>query len=154
MIKRSTWVSALKAVPTNDLLELINELTEGWILRAKSVPQSGLGMMQLKDSAFNEAFYLGEFPLASSWLEVTTTDGQKAEGAAQVMDDRIEVAEALALCDAILSSKLSGWERIYLMVERGIVINEKIKNERKTILARTRVNFSLLDNVEHQNVST
>jgi len=151
MIQRTAWVSALKALPTNNLLSLTAKLSEDWTLRPISVPQSGLGMMKLKDSAFNETFYLGEFPLASAWLEVITPDGHKAEGAAQVMDDRVEVAEALALCDAVLSSQLPGWEQIYNMVEQGVAINEKTNRERKMMLARTRVDFSLLDNVGDDN---
>lgn len=151
MIQRTAWVSALKALPTNNLLTLTTKLSKDWTLRPKSIPQAGLGMMKLKDSAFNETFYLGEFPLTSAWLEVTTADGHKAEGAAQVMDDRVEVAEALALCDAILSSQLPGWEQVNNMVEQGIAINEKHNRERKMILARTRVDFSLLDNVGDNN---
>jgi len=151
MIQRTAWISALKALPTNNLLALTTKLSEDWTLRPKSVPQSGLGMMKLKDSAFNEVFYLGEFPLASSWLEVTTPDGQKAEGAAQVMDDRVELAEALALCDAVLSSQLPGWEQVYNLVEQGVAINKKSNRERKMMLARTRVDFSLLDNVGGEN---
>ena len=151
MIKRTAWVSALKALETNNLLAITTKLSEDWTLRPKSVPQTGLGMMKLKDSAFNESFYLGEFPLASAWLEITTPDGKKAEGAAQVMDDRVEVAEALALCDAVLSSQLPGWEQIYNMVEQGVAINEKTHRERKMMLARTRVDFSLLDNVGGEN---
>lgn len=151
MIERTEWVRALKALPKKDLFDLTSELSKDWMLRPKSLPQSGLGMMKLKDSAFNDAFYLGEFPISSAWLEVTTHDGRKAEGAAQVMDDNTELAEALALCDAILSSKLPGWERIYNLVEQGIAITEKINRERKMILARTRVDFSLLDNVGDNN---
>ena len=151
MIKRTEWVRALKALPKKDLFDITNELSENWVLRPKSLPQSGLGMMKLKDSAFNDAFYLGEIPISSAWLEVTIADGSKAEGAAQVMDDNTELAEALALCDAILSSKLPGWERIYNLVEKGIAITKKTHRERKMILARTRVNFSLLDNVGDNN---
>ena len=151
MIQRTEWISALKALPIDNLLALTTKLSEDWSLRPKSVPQSGLGMMKLKDSAFNEAFYLGEFPLASAWLEITTPDGQKAEGAAQVMDDRVELAEALALCDAVLSSQLPGWEQVYNLVEHGVAINKKIQRERKMMLARTRVDFSLLDNVGDEN---
>ena len=152
MIHRTEWVSALKALPTKNLLALTKELSGDWTLRPKSVPQSGLGMMKLKDSAHSETFYLGEFPLASAWLEVTTPDGHKAEGAAQVMNDRVEVAEALALCDAVLSSQLPGWKQIYSLVEQGAAINEKTNRERKMMLARTRVDFSLLDNVGDENV--
>ena len=147
MIERTEWVSALKALPKKVLFDLTQELSEDWILRPKSLPQSGLGMMKLKDSAFNDAFYLGEFPISSAWLEVTTPDGSKAEGAAQVMDDNVELAEALALCDAVLSAELTGWKQVYNLVEQGVAICEKTKRERKLILARTRVDFSLLDNV-------
>ena len=151
MIQRTEWISALKVLPIDNLLALTTKLSENWILRPKSVPQSGLGVMKLKDTAFNEAFYLGEFPLATSWLEVTTPDGKKSEGAAQVMDDRVELAEALALCDAVLSSQLPGWEQVYNLVEQGVAINKKSNRERKMMLARTRVDFSLLDNVGGDN---
>lgn len=151
MIERTEWVRALKATPKNELLEMTNELSQNWILHPKSLPQSGLGMIKMKDSAFNDDFYLGEFPVSSAWLEVVTPDGTKAEGAAQVMDDSVELAEALALCDAILSSKLPGWEQVYNRVKKGIEICEKTSHERKMILARTRVDFSLLDNVGDNN---
>ena len=91
--ERTSWVSALSALPTNELLSFTAELSIGWKIHPKSVPQSGLGMLKLKDGAFDEPFYLGEFPISSAWLEVTTPDGQLAEGAAQVMDVQVEVAE-------------------------------------------------------------
>lgn len=152
MIQRTAWVSALKELPAQDLLAMTKEVSKDWILRPKSLPQSGLGMMKLRDSAFNEAFYLGEFPVSSAWLEVTTPEGHKAEGAAQVMDDNVEIVEALALCDAVLSSELPGWQQVYTMVEQGVAIREKTNHERKVMLARTLVNFSLLDNVGGENV--
>ncbi|MCW8901930.1 MAG: phosphonate C-P lyase system protein PhnG [Gammaproteobacteria bacterium] len=145
MLERTLWVSALSALPSNELIEITSKLSEGWTLRPKSVPQAGLGMLQIKDSAFHQAFYLGEFPLASAWLEVTTLDGRRAEGAAQVMDDCIEIAEALALCDAILSAQLPGWEKVSMMIEKGLTLRNTINKERKMMLARTRVDFSLLD---------
>lgn len=151
MIQRTAWVSALKALPTNELLAFTKKLSVDWTLRPKSLPQSGLGIMKLKDSAFNEAFYLGEFPISSAWLEVTTPEGHKAEGAAQVMDDNVEIAEALAVCDAALSSELPGWKKVYSMVEQGFSLREKTNRERKMMLARTRVKFSLLDNVRDDN---
>jgi len=145
MIQRTNWVSALKTLPFNELLTATAELSTDWTLRPKSMPQSGLGMLKIKESAFNEQFYLGEFCLSSAWLEVTTPEGQVAEGAAQVMDDRVELAEALALCDAILSAQLPGWQKISCMVERGLTIRESSNKERKQMLARTQVDFSLLD---------
>ena len=150
MLERTSWISALSALPGNELIGFTDKISETWTLHPKVVPQAGLGMLQLKDSAFNEAFYLGEFPLASAWLEVTTDDGQKAEGAAQVMDDRIQLAEALALCDAILSARLPGWEKVSMMIEKGLAVREATNKKRKMMLARTRVDFSLLDNTGNE----
>ena len=147
MIDRTAWVSTLSALPTEQLLSLTAELSRDWIIRPKSIPQSGLGMLKLNDSAFEESFYLGEFPLASAWLEIQTSEGLTAEGAAQVMDDRIEVAEALALCDAVLSAQLHGWEQLNEMLEQGMKIREATNQDRKHMLASTRVDFSLLDDV-------
>ena len=72
-------------------------------------------------------------------------EGVIAEGAAQVMDDRVEVAEALALCDGVLSKRLPGWEQVNELLEKGQAVRESIKVERKQILASTQVDFSLLD---------
>ena len=147
MIDRTAWVSALSALPTDQLLSFTTELSSDWSIHPKSIPQSGLGMLKLNDSAFEEAFYLGEFPLASAWLEIKTAEGVIAEGAAHVMDDRIEVAEALALCDAVLSAKLPGWEQLNKMLDQGMNIREATDRDRKHMLASTRVDFSLLDDV-------
>jgi len=148
MIQRTNWISALKTLPFNELLATTTELSSNWTLRPKSLPQSGLGMLKIKESAFNEKFYLGEFCLSSAWLEVTTPEGLVAEGAAQVMDDRVELAEALALCDAILSAQLPGWEQVSTMVEKGLSLREATRTDRKKMLADTQVDFSLLDDAD------
>lgn len=147
MLNRTEWSRALNAVPTQLLLAVTAELAADWTLQPKAIPQSGLGMIQLNDSAFDEPFYLGEFPLASAWVEVRTADGQVAEGAAQIMDDRIELAETLALCDAVLSARLPGWEQLAELLQQGMEIIETTRQERKQMLASTRVDFSLLDDM-------
>lgn len=152
MIDRTAWISALSALPTEQLLSYTAELSSDWTIRPKSIPQSGLGMLKLNDSAFEEAFYLGEFPLASAWLEIKTSEGVIAEGAAQVMDDRVEIAEALALCDAVLSAKLPGWDQLNKMVNQGMKIREATNQDRKHMLASTRVDFSLLDDVAPESM--
>jgi len=147
MIDQTLWVCALKALPTEQLLSFTAALSKDWEIRPKSISQSGLGMLKLIESAFEESFYLGEFPLASAWLEIETSDGLIAEGAARVMDDRIEVAEALALCDAVLSAQLPGWEQLNKMLDQGMEVRESARQNRKHMLAATRVDFSLLDDV-------
>jgi len=145
MIERNIWVHALTALPADELLDLTASLSDDWQVRPKAIPQAGLGMLRLNDSAFDEPFFLGEFPLASAWLEVQTPDGVIAEGAAQLMDERLELAEALALCDAILANRLPGWEQLALLLEQGMARREQIRRERTQMLAGTQVDFSLLE---------
>ena len=145
LAQRTSWVSALSAIPSSELLRLTEKLTVDWQVQAKAVPQSGLGILRLNDSALHEDFYLGEFPFASAWLQVTTSDGKTAEGAAQLMDERLDVVEAMALCDAILSARLPGWERVLRLIETGLALREATRRERSLMLAHTRVDFSLLD---------
>lgn len=147
MINRTEWIRALTALPAEELLSLTTSLSKNWKVCPKAVPQSGLGILKLNDSAFAEAFYLGEFPMSSAWLEVHTPDGNIVEGAAQVMDDRVGLAEALALSDAVLSARLPGWEQLEELINNGVAVREETSRERKKILAHTRVNFSLLDDV-------
>lgn len=147
MIDRTQWVSALTAQPSDKLLAITTELSSDWTIQPKSLPQSGLGMLKLNDSAFEEPFYLGEFSLTSAWLEIQTAEGAIAQGAAQVMDDRIEIAEALAICDAVLSAQLPGWEKIADLLAEGMASRITTDRERKQILASTQVDFSLLDDV-------
>jgi alpha-D-ribose 1-methylphosphonate 5-triphosphate synthase subunit PhnG len=111
-------------------------------------------MLQLEDGAYREPFFLGEFPLASAWVEITTPEGITAQGAAQVMDDDVELVETLAICDAILSARLPNWEKLAEMMERGEQAVAAKDRERKQMLAATQVDFSLLEDVgaEHANV--
>lgn len=151
MIDRTQWVRTLSAVPQNTLFSITRELSRDWRVSPKAVPQSGLGMLKLNDSAYEEAFYLGEFPLSTAWIEITTTEGETAQGAAQVMNENIEIAEALAVCDAVLSAKLPGWESIAELLEQGEKTLEKTRQERQQILASTQVDFSLLDDAGDDN---
>lgn len=146
-VSRGQWASLIGAVPEDDIQSALNALSDGWRIEPKALPQSGLGMLKLRDSAFCEPFYLGEFPLSTCWVRVTTQDGHVAEGAASVMDDRIAQAERLALCDAVLSARLPGWQSIENLLIRGQRLREQVARERKAMLARTRVDFSLLDDV-------
>ena len=142
---RSTWIAALAALPYAPLKALIEDLTKGYSIRYKALPQTGLGMLKLKESAFQEPYYLGEFPIASAWVEITTQDQQKLEGAAQVMDDNTELASMLATADAILANQLLGWERLAERLAIGTSLRKKNNQKRKAMLSKTRVDFSLLD---------
>lgn len=144
-LEREEWISVLNLVPDEALREVVDNVSADWIIKPKALPQAGLGLLKMRDSALGEPFYLGEFPLSTCWLSISTQDAQTAEGAALIMDDRIEQAERLAICDAVLSAKLPGWEAVAQLVSLGADRKEIIEKERKAILARTRVDFSLLD---------
>jgi alpha-D-ribose 1-methylphosphonate 5-triphosphate synthase subunit PhnG len=142
---REELVRVLSAVPESRLIEVTDRFTSAWKVQAKSLPQSGLGMLKMRDSALGDTFYLGEFPLSSCSVVVITEHGAKAEGAALVMDDRIDYAERLALCDAVLFGGLPGWQSVANLIDEGLEKLEDIAQERKIILDKTRVNFTLLD---------
>ena len=144
-LEREEWISVLNLVPDEALREVIDDFPADWIIKPKALPQAGLGLLKMRDSALGEPFFLGEFPLSTCWLSVSTQDGLTAEGAALIMDDRFEQAEQLAICDAVLSAKLPGWESVAQLVSLGAERKQILEKERKAILARTRVDFSLLD---------
>ena len=150
-ISREQWGSVLSSLPEPRLKEIVDRVSAGLRIRPKVVPQSGLGMLKMKDSALNESYYLGEFPMSSCWLSVSTENGQIAEGASVIMDDNLEQSVRLALCDAILSAQLPGYEEIDVLLLEGMNRRRQIEAERKSILARTRVDFSLLDDVGDDN---
>lgn len=146
-IAREDWLSALCAVPEEQLNTVVDTLSSNWDVRPRTLPQAGLGMLRMRDSALKESFYLGEFPLASCAISVTTESGETAEGAALVMDDRVERAQRLALCDAILAAHLPGWRQVFALLFDGVARQDDLNCERKAMLARTRVDFALLDDV-------
>ena len=150
-VSREQWGSLLSSLPESRLKEVVDRVSSGWRIRPRAVPQSGLGMLKMKDSALNESYYLGEFPMSSCWLSVSTANGQVAEGASLIMDDNLEQSERLAICDAILSAQLPGYEEIDALLLEGMNRRRQIEAERKSILARTRVDFSLLDDVGEDN---
>jgi len=149
-IPREQWVAALSKVPEQTVRKILTGLITDWRINAKTLPQSGLGMLKMRDSALGDDYYMGEFPLATCWVSVHTNQGQEAEGAAWIMDDSIERAEQMALCDAILSAPLSGWEQVLELLQLGVEIQAQESRERKSLLVKTRVNFSLLDDSEEQ----
>jgi alpha-D-ribose 1-methylphosphonate 5-triphosphate synthase subunit PhnG len=154
MLERTKWICALRALPSEELLELVTDISSSWTIQPKALSHAGLGMLQLEDGAFKEPFFLGEFPLASAWVEITTPEGIVAQGAAQVMDDDVALVETLAICDATLSARLPNWKRLADLLERGVEAIERKELERKQMLAATQVDFSLLEDVgaEHANV--
>jgi len=146
---RSRWGALLAQLPADQVrtaaaaLELeVVDIT---------LPQSGLGLMQLNDTALNDGFYLGEIPVARAHVRVKSADGQEGEGGAVLLDDRARLARAIAVLDAVLAARLPGWEAAATLVKQGMAAYEQLAQARRALLARTHVDFSLLGQEEEEN---
>jgi alpha-D-ribose 1-methylphosphonate 5-triphosphate synthase subunit PhnG len=142
--ERAQWARLLGALPAAEVRQLAAELRRRCTVEDLSLPQSGLGLMQLNDSALGEAYFLGEIPLACAHVRVTSADGSQSEGGAQLLDDRSGLARAVAVLDAVLGGGLPGAESVAALLERGRQRVEALAAERQAQLAATRVDFSLL----------
>jgi len=147
-ISQSDWVRALAAQPQQQLSAILDSFSLNWTIAPKQLTQTGLAALKLRDGAFNDPFFIGEIPMSSAWIVVTTETGECYEGAAQLMDDSEEKIERLALCDAILRHQLTGWESVYALVENGMQIIDEERALRKKLLVKTTVDFALLNGSE------
>lgn len=144
-LARKDWVRAFTAHPPAELKALAEALTADCEVRLTSLPQAGLGLLQLVDGAFHEPYYLGEFPLSTCRVEIVLPDGRSAFGGAQVMADDAELARALAILDALLAAQWPGAERAATLLETGARRRTEEDRIRRAILAATRVDFAVLN---------
>ncbi|MEW6679146.1 MAG: phosphonate C-P lyase system protein PhnG [Pseudomonadota bacterium] len=150
-LERKDWIRALTAHPVSTLNALADELTRDCDVKLKSLPQAGLGLLQLSDGAFHEPYYLGEFPLSSCSIELSMADGRTAAGGAHVMADDADLARTLAILDAILAARLPGWERVSAQIDAGATTRAEEDRRRRAMLAATRVDFAMLNNAEEED---
>lgn len=141
---RASWTSALMALPREQLVSTVDEIAKEFNVRLIALPASGLGMLKFKDSALEQSFFLGEFPLSTASVELTLADDRQIQGAAQIMDDDSSYATSLAIADAVLAHKVSGYEVLIALVllgKQNVLHEQTIRN---SMLTRTKVDFSLL----------
>lgn len=150
-LERESWMRALMAHPPTQIKTLAARLSEGMDVLLTQLPQAGLGLLTLRDGAFDEAFYLGEFPLSVCRVELVVADGQRAAGGAQVMADDAELARALAILDALLAARIPGWEIVESLVDAGQALCRQTASRRNAMLAATRVDFAMLNNSEDED---
>jgi alpha-D-ribose 1-methylphosphonate 5-triphosphate synthase subunit PhnG len=139
------------AVPTADVVAAATVIASQYQVEDVTLPQAGLALMQLRDSALNEAYYPGEIPLASARIILTSAVGTQHEGAAQVMHDSATFARAVAVIDAALAGNLPGSEAVEPLLNRGAELLAQQNVTRKKMLARTRVDFALLGSTEEED---
>jgi len=146
---RSRNLEALMQAPRDKLKSLMQSISDGWKIQAVALPQAGLGLLKMQDGAFHEAFYMGEFPLVTAHLSITLPDGEVIEGAAAMMSDDQAHVEALAICDAILTHQpntcqANSYQAITSLLAEGQNHIAQEARKRRAMLAKTRVDFSLL----------
>ncbi|MDJ0662730.1 MAG: phosphonate C-P lyase system protein PhnG [Crocosphaera sp.] len=141
---RSVWVKALTVHSSETICKLAEEISKNWQIQYKSLPQNGLSLLTLQDGVFNEPYYLGEIPISYAHLSLINEQGKSYDGAAQVMTDSEDLAVALAVCDSVMAHQLPGWEKVAQYIELGMKKREEENRVRGAMLAKTKVNFSLV----------
>lgn len=149
--ERADWTRLLCALPAAEVKQAAVDLTRRHTVEDLTLAQSGLGLMQLHDSALRDAYFLGEIPLARAHVRVTTAEGQQAEGGAQLLDDQAGLARAVAILDAVLAGELPGADAVAPLLEQGHQRCEALAAERRAQLAATRVDFSLLGAADEED---
>lgn len=149
--ERAQWPRLLLACPAEPVRDLAYRLAQRHEVQDVQLPQSGLALLTLCDSALGEAYYPGEVPLALARVRVTAADGGAAEGAAQVVDDRASLARAIAVIDAVLAGRLAGHEEASSLLAAGRAPLAEQAAQRQALLAATRVDFSLLGTSEEDD---
>jgi alpha-D-ribose 1-methylphosphonate 5-triphosphate synthase subunit PhnG len=113
--------------------------------------ESGLALMQWRDAVMHQPFYLGEVPMARAAIAITDSSGRRVEGGAVVMADDAELAQALALLDAIWAHRLPGAESVDALADTGARARACLRAERQAMLKRTRVDFALLSETDEED---
>lgn len=144
---RNQWPRLLMALPAADVHRAIAALSAVLSIEDLQLPQSGLGLLTLQDSALGDSYFPGEIPLARARVRVSG-DAGSAEGAALILDDRALLARAIAVIDAVLSAKLDGHQALEPLLHAGAARIAQRNAERGAMLAATRVNFSLFGTEE------
>ena len=138
---RRDWAAALSAVPADDVAALGRRLSDLHRVAAISVPQAGLSLLTMRDGVFHDRWNLGEIPVATAAVEVIAADGTRATGGASVIGDAVELASAIAVCDAVLAHRLAGWTEVAELIRRGEAARAETARVRASMLQRTAVDF-------------
>lgn len=148
---RHQWPRYLMAIDSDQIRNQAKRFAECFCIEDVQLPQSGLGLMKLRDGALGELYFPGELPIATARVRITTSDGEDCDGAAQIMDDRASLARDIAILDAVLAHRLPGYHTIIPLLQNGQDNIEAQTKERKALLEMTRVNFQLLGHTEDEN---
>ena len=148
---RAQWPRQLLACSPESVRHLARNLCELHVVQDIQLPQSGLALLKLRDSTQGDAYYPGEVPLAIAHVRVTAADGKSCEGAAQLLDDRANLARAIAVLDAVMAAQMPGHDEAQALLTTGQTRLAEQAAQRSALLASTRVDFSLLGTSDEEN---
>jgi len=148
---RHQWPRCLLAVDAREVRAAAEQFEQAFLIEDVQLPQSGLGLMKIRDGAMGELYFPGEIPLATARVRMLAADQTWYEGAAQVMDDRASLARAIAVLDGVLANQLPGYETLIPLLQKGQNRLATQAKERKALLETTRVNFSSLGHYEEDD---
>lgn len=147
-IPRSQWLRMWQACEPAHIKALAKQVSSGCSIVDLHIPKAGLGLLQLRDSALGDAYFLGEIPVTKAHLRIHSPNGQVAEGAAICMDDRVGLTRSMAILDGVLAAQLPGWELVEHSLHTGSSLVQQDAALRRANLSATKVDFSLLSTMD------
>ena len=147
-IERRTLGACLLAADRDQVLTAARVAGERLHVAPLQSAESGLALMQWRDSVMHQSFYLGEVPISRSAVAITDRKGERYEGGATVMADDAELAQALAILDAVWTYRLPGADTVDALAASGVKARAGLRAERQAVLKRTRVDFALLSHAD------
>ncbi|MFW5829387.1 MAG: phosphonate C-P lyase system protein PhnG, partial [Planctomycetota bacterium] len=91
-IPREQWSRCLAVIASERLTAITRRLCQGFEIRHRQVPQSGLGMLRLREPSLGDAFNLGEFPLCVVAVDLIDAQSQLISGGCALMSDDLDQA--------------------------------------------------------------
>lgn len=147
-LSRSLLPARLAAAERAQVLRTAEQLCEG-LQRTPLIPaESGMALLPWRDAVMHQPFYLGEVPMSRAAVALTNHHGQRIEGGAVLMADDLPLAQALAVLDAVWAHQWPGADQVAALAAQGQQALDQRRAARHTLLARTRVDFSLLSQAD------
>jgi alpha-D-ribose 1-methylphosphonate 5-triphosphate synthase subunit PhnG len=148
-VTRNTLAVSLLAAGRERVLSYARAAARDLTVQPLQPAEAGLALMQWRDAVMHQPFYLGEVPVARAAVAVSV-NGERVEGGAIVMADDADLAQALAVLDAVWAHRLPGAEDVDELAQIGARARACLRAERQAMLKRTRVDFSLLSEAEDE----
>lgn len=157
--ERRQWPSLLLAMGRERVIAAAAGTGVGDRVSPLNRTRHGLGMLRVREGVLGDVFNLGEFSLSEAAVRLRTDDGEHADGGAAVLADDDELAESIAVLDAVMvasdRSGASDAERSRAEPVRALLREAGEKRAeadrlRGAMLGATKVDFALLNqDTEH-----